>query len=104
MLARDAIAYAGYSAGVCVLTPSLRGLELVDDPDAVSTTYGDSPIWAGLGILDYAVVPHVDSPDHPESEACGRVAALYRKSGVPHRNLRDGEVLVIDGDDVSVCG
>ena len=31
LLAADALVYAGYSAGACVLAPSLRGLELVDD-------------------------------------------------------------------------
>jgi dipeptidase E len=104
MLRADTIVYAGYSAGVCVLAPTLRGLELVDDPDAVTQTYGDPPTWAGLGVVDHAIVPHFDSPDHPESEACGRVAEHYRGTGVAHRTLRDGEVLVIDGPDVSICG
>jgi len=104
LLRDDAILYAGYSAGACVLAPSLRGLEMVDDPDAVALTYGESPIWDGLGVLDYAIVPHVDSPDHLESVACGEVAAHYRASGVAHRTLRDGEVLVIDGGDVSISG
>jgi dipeptidase E len=104
MLRADAAVYGGYSAGVCVLIPSLRGLEIVDDPEAVTQVYGDRPIWDGLGVLDHAIVPHFDSPDHPESEACGRVAAHYRATGVPHRTLRDGEVLVIDGHDVAICG
>jgi Peptidase family S51 len=34
LLAADALVYAGYSAGPCVLSPGLRGLELVDDADA----------------------------------------------------------------------
>ena len=28
----DDFVYAGYSAGVCVLAPTLRGIDLVDDP------------------------------------------------------------------------
>ena len=36
LLAADALVYAGYSAGACVLSPSLRRLELVDDADAVT--------------------------------------------------------------------
>ena len=40
LLAADGLVYAGYSAGACVLSPSLRGLELVDDADAVRRAYG----------------------------------------------------------------
>ncbi|HYY32323.1 MAG TPA: Type 1 glutamine amidotransferase-like domain-containing protein [Gaiellaceae bacterium] len=96
LLHDDALVYAGYSAGPCVLGPSLRGLELVDEPEAVDATYGAEPVWDGLGLLDFAIVPHVDSPDHPETERCNRLAEHYRVEGVPHRTLRDGEVLVID--------
>ncbi|GAA4636433.1 hypothetical protein GCM10023196_086160 [Actinoallomurus vinaceus] len=102
LLRRDALVYAGYSAGACVLAPSLRGLEHCDDPQVVPDVYGEPVTWTGLGILDHAIVPHVDSPDHPESEALNAVAARYRTEGVPHRPLRDGQVLVIDGDDARV--
>jgi dipeptidase E len=99
----DTIVYAGYSAGPCVLAPSLCGLEAVDDPDAVVETYGEPPIWEGLGLLDHAIVPHFESPDHPESERIGVVADQYRTDGVPHQTLRDGEVLVIDGEHRTIC-
>lgn len=33
LLKKDKVAYGGFSAGVCVLTPSLRGIELVDPKD-----------------------------------------------------------------------
>ena len=95
LVARDALVYGGYSAGCCVLAPSLRGLELVDEPEAVTETYGVPPIWAGLGLIEYAFVPHVDSPNHPESEACGRLAEHYRAIGAEHRTLRDGEAIVV---------
>jgi dipeptidase E len=103
LLDEDRLVYAGYSAGTCVLAPSLRGLEAVDPPDAPTATYGEPPVWDGLGVLAHAVVPHVDSPNHPESEACSRVAEQYRANGVPHVALRDGQVLVVDGDATSVC-
>ena len=95
LVARDALVYGGYSAGCCVLAPSLRGLELVDEPEAVTETYGVPPIWDGLGLIEYAFVPHVDSPEHPETEACGRLAEHYRETGVAHRTLRDGEAIVV---------
>ena len=96
LLHDDALVYGGYSAGPCVLGPSLRGLELVDDPEAVRATHGAGPVWDGLGILDYTIVPHVDSPGHPETERCNALAERFRAEDVPHRALRDGEVLVID--------
>jgi dipeptidase E len=95
LLAQDALVYAGYSAGCCVLAPSLRGLELVDEPEAVAETYGVSAIWDGLGLLEYAFVPHVDSPDHPETDACDRLAEYYRAKGVAFRTLRDGEAIIV---------
>jgi dipeptidase E len=106
LLEQDRLVYAGYSAGVCVLAPSLRGLEAVDPPEAVAETYGDEAavVWEGLGILGHAVVPHVDSPDHHESEACTRVAERYSAEGVPHIALRDGQVLVVEGGATSICG
>jgi dipeptidase E len=100
LLARDALVYGGYSAGCCVLAPSLRGLELVDEPEAVTDTYGVPPRWDGLGLIEYALVPHVNSPDHPETEACGRLAEHYRAKGVAHRTLRDGQALVVHGEAV----
>jgi dipeptidase E len=98
LLDEDVLAYAGYSAGPCVLAPSLRGLELCDDPEVVSRLYDAEPLWDGLGVLDRAFVPHLDTPGQPESEVLGAVAEGYRRSGEPFWALRDGQVLVVDGD------
>jgi dipeptidase E len=97
LLRDDALVYAGYSAGPCSLGPSLQGLELVDEPDAVQAVHGADPVWRGLGVLDYVIVPHVDSPGHPETERCNALAEHYRAQGVPHRTLRDGQALVVEG-------
>jgi dipeptidase E len=98
LLAEDALVYAGYSAGPCCLAPSLRGLELCDDVDVVPRLYNAEPIWEGLGVLEEAFVPHLDTPEHPETELLARVAELYERTGVPHLRLRDGQVYVVDGD------
>jgi dipeptidase E len=95
LLSRDALVYAGYSAGCCVLSPSLRGLEIVDDAGAVSRIYGSEPVWEGLGTLGEAFVPHYQAPGQPESAAIGRVAEPYRAEGIAHRILRDGQALVV---------
>ncbi len=97
LIAEDAFVYAGYSAGPCVLAPSLRGLELCDDADEVLRIYGVPPVFDGLGVLDRAFVPHLDSPGHPETELLGAVAERYRRDAVPFWGLRDGQALVVDG-------
>jgi dipeptidase E len=98
LLARDGAVYGGYSAGVCILGPSLRGMGMVDDTDAALAHSGGRLCWDGLGVIDYAIVPHCDSPGHPETERCNCLAAHYRAHGVRHRALRDGEAIVVDGD------
>ena len=98
-LENDAIVYAGYSAGPCVLAPSLKGLDLVDEPHDVEENYEESPIWDGLGVLSFAFVPHFESPGHPESEAMNNVVAHYEANGTPYKTLRDGEVLVVHGEE-----
>lgn len=98
LLGDDALVYAGYSAGPCVLAPSLRGLELCDRPEDVLAAHGVAPLWDGLGVIDRPFVPHLDSPGHPETELVARVAELYRSERRPYWGLRDGQVLVVDGD------
>lgn len=94
LVRRDAVVYGGYSAGACVLAPDLSGLRLVDDPAAVA-----EPIMTGLGLLDRPFVPHVRSPGHPETAACDAVSAAYASAKRPHWALRDGEVLLVTGDE-----
>lgn len=92
LLSGDAIVYAGYSAGACVLTPSLLGLESADDPAEVQPTCGIEPIWTGLGLVPQAIVPHCDSD--PQSAA---LAERYRRGGVAHWALTDEQVVLVDG-------
>jgi dipeptidase E len=103
LLAEDALTYGGYSAGCCVLAPSLRGLELVDDASAVQQVYGSDPVWDGLGLVDEAIVPHYES-DHPESALIGILAQRYRDDGTPHRTLRDGQVLIVNDQGTTLVG
>lgn len=89
----DRLAYGGWSAGACVAAPSLRGLELMDDPAVLADGYAPEPVWEGLGLIDAAIVPHWRS-DHDEAEAAERVAAWMTANRIPHRTLRDGDVLI----------
>lgn len=93
----ERLVYGGWSAGACVAAPSLRGLELMDDPAVVAESYDPQPIWEGLGLIDAAIVPHWRS-DHAEAEAAERTAAWMAANGVPYRALRDGDVLIQNGE------
>jgi len=86
--------YGGWSAGAVVAGASLRGLELMDDPDLVVEGYDAPPIWDGLGLVDFTLVPHVQSP-HPEAEAAAQAVAWLTDHNLPHRALRDGEALIL---------
>ena len=97
MLREDAIAYGGYSAGICVLAPSLRGLELVDDPAEVAQAGAGEVLWDGLEILSYTPVPHFQS-ELPESEQIDDVVRFLEGARVPYRTMRDGEVIYVDGE------
>jgi len=94
--------YAGYSAGVVVLAPSLKGIDKVDDPNIKVEGYKDGIIWEGLGILKYSFAPHYDpewktkDKPHPESENIDKVVQFFQDNGIEYVGMKDGEVLVID--------
>ncbi len=85
--------YAGYSAGACVMSPTLYGLELVDNPHRIPAKYKSNVIWDGLGIIDFFIAPHYRS-NHPESAAVEKVLEYYTRKRMPFKTLRDGEVIV----------
>ena len=89
------ILYGGYSAGICVLGPSLKGLELVDDENQKPYVEQPETIWEGIGILNYVIVPHYKS-DHPESETVKKVVDYYASKKIPFKTLKDGEVIIIE--------
>ena len=96
LLAEDRLVYAGYSAGPCMLGPTLRGIESEeDDPHFVPDGYEAPVLWDGLGLLPYAILPHYD-PDRPDMQA---TAHYCIENHVPFVALRDGEALAVDGED-----
>jgi dipeptidase E len=94
-LSKKEVLYGGYSAGVCVLSPTLKGIDLMDDLTA--KPYGDSEpiIWDGLGIIDYSIVPHYKS-DHPESEKANEVVEYMINNKMLFKVIKDGEVIIIE--------
>ncbi len=93
-VATGELIYGGWSAGTVAAGPSLRGIEFMDDPSVLADGYPTEPIWEGLGLVDYAVVPHFRS-DHPEAAAADKAIAAMVDSGLPFRTLRDGEAIII---------
>lgn len=89
------VVYGGYSAGVCVLGPTLRGIHLVDDP--TQKPYGEQheTVWEGLHVLDYVIAPHYKS-NHPESEDIGKVVEYLIDNQILFKALRDGEAIIIE--------
>lgn len=85
--------YAGYSAGACVLCPSLEGIHLADQPEAQADGYSGDVLWTGLGLIDYYFVPHFRC-DHFESEAMEGVVSYYQQRNLPFQTLADGDVLL----------
>lgn len=92
---RNDILYSGYSAGVCVLAPTLRGIELMDYTGFKPYSKEPVLIWEGLNLIDYLIVPHYKS-DHPESKLADKVVEYMIKNKLPFKALRNGEVIIIE--------
>lgn len=97
MLATDTIAYGGHAAGAVVAGPTLRGLELMDDPFEVPEGYDEPLLWSGLGLTPFAIVPHYRSR-HPEAAAAEKVVSYMQARRARYRALSDGEVIVRMGN------
>lgn len=82
-----ALVYAGYSAGFCVLSESLHGIELVDDKDATAEGYESGEIWEGMGLIDFYPIVHFRS-DHPEAELVEKEYAYILKNNITHKNIQ----------------
>lgn len=95
LVKKNDILYGGNSAGICVLAPTLKGINLMDDISA--KPYGDQSeiIWNGLGILNYSIIPHYQS-DHPEAENAKKAVEYMIENKILFKALKDGEVIIIE--------
>jgi dipeptidase E len=103
LLASDRLVYAGFSAGVMCAAPTLRGVELVDDPNVTAVGYTGELVWEGLGLIEKHVAVHYQSR-HPESAAVDAMVRYYEEHAMPYITLRDGAALVIDGERTEIVG
>jgi dipeptidase E len=100
LLRSNKIVYGGFSAGICVLSPSLQGVHLADEPKDIPEGYNKEIIWDGLGLIDFYIVPHFQS-GHDESLLADKVVEYYENRKLPYQTLVDGEALLIEDDKVA---
>lgn len=86
--------WGGYSAGICILCDSLKYIEHVDEPANLPYDQIKEPIYDGLGIFDFALLPHYNS-DHFESEAIGKEVQRCIENKWLFKALQDGDVIII---------
>ena len=81
--------YVGVSAGSMVTAPIFG--ETYDDPNAPFV------IEQGLGLVDFALLPHLDHENHPESSTA-KVERMAAKVPVPTYGIDDQTAIkVVDG-------
>jgi len=95
LVEKDDMLYGAYSAGVCVLAPTLKGMDVLDDPNIKPYGEQSEVIWDGLGILDYSVIPHYKS-DHAEAESAEKAVEYMIENKMLFKVLKDGEVIIIE--------
>ncbi len=91
---KEDFVYGGYSAAGCVLSPSLKCYQIVDSPSVFPYEENKEILWHGLGMIDFAFMPHFDS-DHPESADINKEIEFCKENNIPFKALRDGEVVIL---------
>lgn len=99
----ESIVYAGFSAGSVAATKTLKGIELIDDPQEIPSGYSKEIVWEGLGFVDFSIVPHYKS-DHPESVMIDTVVEYFEENDMPFKAIRDGQAIVVSVDQIEIIG
>lgn len=94
-LKADLFVYGGSSAGSVVMTKTLHGVEMEDDPYVVPEGYEEEIIWSGLGLVYPQLVPHYGSEIFAENAKA--MIDFFDENGLKYVTLKDGEVYVVDG-------
>lgn len=92
---RDDFLYIAYSAGVCILTKTLKYYAITDNANDFPYPEIKETVWEGLGVLDFIFEPHYAS-DHPESASTDKEIKKLIEDKVIFKAYKDGEVLIIE--------
>lgn len=99
MVESEAIVYAGFSAGSVVATKTLRGIDIIDDPEQIPPGYSSEVIWEGLGLVNFSIAPHYKS-EHPESDMVDKVVDYFEANNMPRKAIRDGQAIIVLGSQI----
>ncbi|HET7827592.1 MAG TPA: Type 1 glutamine amidotransferase-like domain-containing protein [Candidatus Saccharimonadales bacterium] len=102
LLADDKALYGGWSAGAMIMSPSLQGADWgeEDRPDLIPEGYDQHQrsIWEGLNQVSFYIVPHVGNPEFGNGPQ--KTIDYFESHNLPYKILRDGQVIVVDGEKV----
>lgn len=98
LLKVDKILYGGWSAGAMIMTPDLKAADWdeSDRPQIVPKGYQSKVIWEGLNLVPFYIAPHIGSERFGTRPK--EMADYYESQKLPYYRLRDGQVVIIDGD------
>jgi dipeptidase E len=98
LVKKNKLVYAGYSAALSVISPTLDGAELVDDIDATAEGYDSEIVWDGYGLIDWYPIVHYKS-DHPESELVEKELEYVKSKNRKYKTLQDGDTMIINTEE-----
>ncbi len=87
--------YAGYSAGVCLLSKRLEAVAIMDEPDLDPYESDLPPIYDGIGFFDEAIIPHYRS-NHRETSLAEEAVIFCSNNNLPYIAMQDGDVIIRD--------
>lgn len=87
--------YCGWSAGGCVAGPTLLDGEIMDD-----VTQAEEKLYAGLNLVDFVMVPHIDNDLFAENAK--KWNQKLRDRGFVTIPLKDDQGIVINGENISI--
>ncbi|ELP5691554.1 Type 1 glutamine amidotransferase-like domain-containing protein [Enterobacter ludwigii] len=88
--------YGGFSAGACIMSPSLAGLNIVDNPEEIPFGYDEEIIWSGLNLVEYQIVPHYKSGSEDLATMMQEIINYYDEINVRYIKLTDEQSVVIN--------
>lgn len=96
--APEGLTYGGYSAGACLASSDLTGMDRMDDDAFLPRGYPEDAPWNSLHLVDTRIVPHAGS------RKASAVADALRRDGLAFVELADGEDWLIERSDPPAPG